>query len=162
MNGIQQPKHGLLQAGQPTWMQPGPSQSQQPFNPNGQQQTGQPGVPQPHPQNNGHMQHPNVPPRSGPTPHQQFPGNPMAGGNAFQQQPPAVQEGRPFPPIPPLEKARFENVYKNFCSTRNVVHNARMLSLEARPIDLYDLHTQVMLEGGGSNVSLLEDLCFKF
>ncbi|KAJ7494586.1 hypothetical protein B0H11DRAFT_2002483 [Mycena galericulata] len=158
MNGmggmLPQQANGGPQAGQPAWMPPGPPQNQPPFNPNGQQSGGQPGPS--HQQGNGHMnghmQQPAVPTRSGPTPqHQQFPG-PGGGGGPFQQQPPAGQEGRPFPPIPPLEKARFENVYKNFCSTRNVVHNARMMSLEARPIDLYDLHTQVMLEGGGLNV----------
>ncbi|KAJ7126729.1 hypothetical protein C8R44DRAFT_103842 [Mycena epipterygia] len=86
----------------------------------------------------------------GPTLNQQFaiqPSNPP-----FQQLP-TGQEGRHFPPIPPLEKGRFETVYKNFCAQRSLVHNARMMSLEARPIDLYELHTQVMLEGGSPNVA---------
>ncbi|KAJ7126683.1 hypothetical protein C8R44DRAFT_701425 [Mycena epipterygia] len=60
---------------------------------------------------------------------------------------------RHFPPIPPLEKGRFETIYKKFCAQRSLVHNARMMSLDARPIDLYELHTQVMLEGGGPNVA---------
>ncbi|KAJ7104308.1 hypothetical protein B0H15DRAFT_809422 [Mycena belliarum] len=144
------PQQNGMQAGQPSWMQAGPSQQPQTFNPNGQQQNGQQGAPQGHPQN-GHMQnHPAIPPRSGPS-QQQFP-NPMQSGTPFQQMPQG-QEGRLFPPIPPLDKARFDTVYKNFCVQRNLVHSARMMSVEARPIDLYDLHTHVMLEGGGANVS---------
>jgi hypothetical protein len=105
-----------------------------------------------HPGQNGHMQnHPSaVPPRSVPTP-QQFGGNPMQPNQPFQQNP-ANQEGRHFPPIPPLEKGRFDTVYKNFCAQRSLVHNPRMLTIESRPLDLYDLHTQVMIEGGAANV----------
>jgi hypothetical protein len=141
--------------GQP-WMQAGPSsQPQPPFNNqnNGQPQNGQQGGPQGmHPGQNGHMQnHPSaVPPRSVPTP-QQFGGNPMQPNQPFQQNP-ANQEGRHFPPIPPLEKGRFDTVYKNFCAQRSLVHNPRMLTIESRPLDLYDLHTQVMIEGGAANV----------
>ncbi|KAJ7821928.1 hypothetical protein B0H14DRAFT_2256995, partial [Mycena olivaceomarginata] len=54
---------------------------------------------------------------------------------------------------PPLEKGRFDTVYKNFCTQRSVVHNPHMMSIEMRPLDLCDLHTQVMLEGGAANVS---------
>ncbi|KAJ6577233.1 hypothetical protein B0H19DRAFT_1019558 [Mycena capillaripes] len=150
--GIGMPLPPQPNAGQPSWMQAGPSQPQPPFNQNnGQQQNGQQGGPQSHPQN-GHMQnHPAVPPRTVPTPHQQFP-NPMQPNAPFQQNP-ANQEGRHFPPIPPLEKGRFDNVYKNFCTQRSLVHNPRMMSVEARPLDLYDLHTHVMLEGGAANVA---------
>jgi hypothetical protein len=28
---------------------------------------------------------------------------------------------------------------------RSLVHNPRMMSIETQPLDLYDLHTQVML-----------------
>jgi hypothetical protein len=150
--GMPLPQQNL---GQQTWMQAGPSsQPQPPFNQNNGQQNGQQGGPPTHPQN-GHMQqnHPAVPPRTGPTPHQQFP-NPMQPNPPFQQNP-ANQEGRLFPPIPPLEKGRFDTVYKNFCTQRNLVHNPRMMSIETRPLDLYDLHTQVMLEGGAANVDRL-------
>ncbi|KAJ7773049.1 hypothetical protein B0H16DRAFT_1363068 [Mycena metata] len=136
---------------QPSWMQAGPSQPQPSFNQNGQPQNGQPGGPQAHP-TNGHLQnHAAVPPRTGQTPHQ-FP-NGMQPNPPFQQNPGAGQEGRHFPPIPPLEKGRFDTVYKSFCTQRNLVHNPRMMSIEARPLELYDLHTQVMLEGGGTNVA---------
>jgi hypothetical protein len=150
------PQQNPMQAGQPSWMQAGPSQPPQPFNQNGQQQHNgqQQGGPQ-HPQNG--MQNPSAPLRSGPTPHQQFP-NQMQPNTPFQQIPPG-QDGRHFPPIPPLDKARFDTVYKNFCAQRGLVHNARMMSLEARPIDLYDLHVQVMLEGGGQ---LVNDPLFSF
>ncbi|KAF7362459.1 ARID domain-containing protein [Mycena venus] len=56
-------------------------------------------------------------------------------------------------PIPPLEKDRFETVYKNFCTQRNLVHSPRLMTLEARPVNLYDLHTQVMFEGGATKVA---------
>ncbi|KAJ6607365.1 hypothetical protein B0H10DRAFT_2072011 [Mycena sp. CBHHK59/15] len=152
MNAIGMPPQQQqgLQAGQPSWMpQPGPSQPQ--FNQGGQLQNGQPGPPT-HPQNNHPMQNnPGAAPRSGPTPHQQpFP-NQMQPNASFPQNA-GGQEGRLYPPIPPLEKGRFETVYKNFCSQRNLVHHPRMMSVESRPIDLYELHTQVMLEGGGPNV----------
>ncbi|KAK7032988.1 ARID domain-containing protein [Favolaschia claudopus] len=135
--------------GQP-WMQAGPSsQPQQQFNQNGQPTNGQQGGPQGiHPGQNGHMpNHPAVPPRSGPTP-QQFLGNPGAPNQPFQN-----QEGRHFPPIPPLEKGRFDNVYKSWCAQRNIIHNPRMMSIETRPLDLYDLHVQVMAEGGAAIVA---------
>ncbi|KAJ7158919.1 hypothetical protein C8R46DRAFT_404752 [Mycena filopes] len=143
---------GMQNAGgqQPSWMQAGPSQPQPPFNQSGPPQNTQPGGPQTHAAN-GHLpNHPAVPPRTGQTPHQ-FP-NGMQPNQPFQQNPGAGQEGRHFPPIPPLEKGRFDTVYKSFCTQRNLVHNPRMMSIEARPLELYDLHVQVMQEGGGTNV----------
>ncbi|KAJ7467207.1 hypothetical protein FB451DRAFT_1040476 [Mycena latifolia] len=56
-------------------------------------------------------------------------------------------------PIPPLDRSRFETVYKHFCTQRSLVHNARLMSLETRPIDLYELHSQVILAGGAANVT---------
>ncbi|KAJ7323670.1 hypothetical protein DFH08DRAFT_969216 [Mycena albidolilacea] len=44
-------------------------------------------------------------------------------------------------------------MYKNFCTQRSLVHNPRMMSIETQPLDLYDLHTQVMLEGGAANIA---------
>ncbi|KAJ7838639.1 hypothetical protein B0H14DRAFT_1082912 [Mycena olivaceomarginata] len=43
-------------------------------------------------------------------------------------------------------------MYKNFCTQRSLVHNPRMMSIETQPLDLYDLYTQVMLQGGAANV----------
>ncbi|KAF7360366.1 Kinase-like protein [Mycena venus] len=65
-----------------------------------------------------------------------------------------ADEGRHFPPIPPLEKGRFDNVYKQFCKQRRLVHNPRMMTIDTCALDLYDLHTQVMLEGGAVNIAL--------
>ncbi|KAJ7274552.1 hypothetical protein B0H12DRAFT_1228260 [Mycena haematopus] len=152
--GVGMPLPPQSNPGQSWGMHAGPSSQQPPFNQNnGQPQNGQQGGPQGvHPGQNGHVpNHSAVPPRSGPAP-QQFPNNPMQPNPQFQQNP-TNQEGRHYPPIPPLDKARFDTVYKNFCAQRGLVHNSRMLSIEARPLDLYDLHTQVMVEGGAMNVS---------
>ncbi|KAG6896581.1 hypothetical protein C0992_007333, partial [Termitomyces sp. T32_za158] len=54
---------------------------------------------------------------------------------------------------PPLEKSRFDNAYKNFCSNRGVKHDPRMMNYEGRDIDLYMLHTCVMQEGGFAKVT---------
>ncbi|KAJ7448011.1 hypothetical protein FB451DRAFT_767888 [Mycena latifolia] len=61
-------------------------------------------------------------------------------------------DGKQHAPIPPLDKDRFKTVYENFCTQRNLVPDPRMMSLEARSIDLYELHVQVMFEGGGRNL----------
>lgn len=116
------------------------------------------------------------PPRSGPTPHQQpplssyanqnlgsqfpFQMNPgtasgvgvgVAGGS--QQQPlnnPMVSQLMP----PPLEKTRFEAAYKNFCASKGLKHDSRLLNMDGRHIDLFLLHTHVMQEGGVDKVSI--------
>ncbi|KAF7369446.1 ARID domain-containing protein [Mycena venus] len=67
---------------------------------------------------------------------------------------PANRKGWHFPPIPPLEKSRFDTLYKDYCAQHSIVHNPRMMSIEMRPLDLHDLHTQVIFEGGASNVTL--------
>jgi hypothetical protein len=184
---------------QPQWgSQPGPSQ-QPPFrNP---QMGGAPhSQSQPqnirsspshlHAQANNLMSQNAVPPRSGPTPHQQHPNGPFptqmspnmgpqfpfqmngpqsgsapggAGGPQTQQAPQNMQN--PFLQMPPpLEKGRFEGAYKSYCATKNIVHDARLMSVESRPIDLHALHTQVMNEGGGKKVSdpLFADHCPSF
>ncbi|KAG6877509.1 hypothetical protein C0993_006458 [Termitomyces sp. T159_Od127] len=53
----------------------------------------------------------------------------------------------------PLEKSRFDNAYKNFCSGRGIKHDPRMMNYEGRDIDLYILHTCVMQEGGIAKVT---------
>lgn len=53
----------------------------------------------------------------------------------------------------PLEKSRFDNAYKSFCSSKGVKHDPRMMNYEGRDIDLYMLHSCVMQEGGIGKVS---------
>ncbi|KAG6820314.1 hypothetical protein H0H93_002401 [Arthromyces matolae] len=54
--------------------------------------------------------------------------------------------------IPPLEKSRFDNAYKSFCSNKKLNLDPRMINFEGRDIDLYMLHTHVMQEGGYQKV----------
>ncbi|KAF4597388.1 hypothetical protein EYR40_007840 [Pleurotus pulmonarius] len=54
---------------------------------------------------------------------------------------------------PPLQKPRFDETYGNFCKSRNVNHDPRMLSVDGRTIDLHMLHRQVLLEGGIGKVN---------
>ncbi|KAG6856307.1 hypothetical protein H0H87_005722, partial [Tephrocybe sp. NHM501043] len=54
---------------------------------------------------------------------------------------------------PPLEKSRFDNAYKSFCMTKGVKHDPRMINFEGRDIDIYQLHTHVMQEGGQAKVT---------
>jgi hypothetical protein len=115
-----------------------------------------------------HLQQGVVPPRSGHTPQQhllgqasgpqmspnisnQFPFQQAGQGNA---QPPNQQNTQlqQIPIPPPLDKARFENAYKSYCQSKSIHHDPRLMSNDNRPIDLYELHKHVMLEGGGAKV----------
>lgn len=78
--------------------------------------------------------------------------SPLTGPIGMQPSPSGIM---PLPP--PLEKSRFDNGYKNFCSNRGVKHDPRMMNYEGRDIDLYMLHTCVMQEGGISKVFSLND-----
>ncbi|KAJ7052513.1 hypothetical protein C8F01DRAFT_1375908 [Mycena amicta] len=125
----------------PSWMQ-GPQLTQPPFNQNPGPQNGPAASPP-----NSHLS--NYSPRPGPA-QQQF-------SNPMQQPTPSFQPNlagqQPFPSIPPLDKVRFENVFKSWCTQRNIQLNPRILTIDARSIDLHDLHTQVMMEGGAQVVS---------
>ncbi|KIK62385.1 hypothetical protein GYMLUDRAFT_41817 [Collybiopsis luxurians FD-317 M1] len=59
-------------------------------------------------------------------------------------------------PIPPLDKSRFETSYKQWCLTKAIVHNPQLLAIDSRQIDLYQLHCQVMREGGLGSVTRRE------
>jgi ARID/BRIGHT DNA binding domain len=99
-----------------------------------------------------------VPPRSGPTPQllsNQIPT--QAAPNVSHQYPyqiPSAANGQhrtdhvQLTLPPPLEKTPFETAYKTWCTSKGLHHDARIMSIEARPIDLYALHTHVMKEGG--------------
>ena len=124
------------------------------------------------------LQHPQnmVPPRSVTTPQQLLPvqmptqvspnisnqypfqipghGNPQLRNDQTPQLPQFMQ----IPP--PLEKPRFEAAYKSYCNTKGLHHEARLLSVDNRPIDLHSLHVQVMSEGGAAKVSVMSTLLF--
>ncbi|KAJ3734138.1 hypothetical protein DFJ43DRAFT_145112 [Lentinula guzmanii] len=56
-------------------------------------------------------------------------------------------------PSPPLDKSRFETSYKQWCLTKAIVHDPRLLAFENRQIDLFLLHCLVMCEGGIATVT---------
>lgn len=107
---------------------------------------------------------PLAPPRSGPTPHQiphPAPGvNGVSGGGPSfpnQMSPHLNNVGNSAPTgfqllPPPLAKERFDNAYSSFVQSRNMTHEARLMNVEGRQIDLYALHTHVMQEGGFNKV----------
>ncbi|CAK5268789.1 unnamed protein product [Mycena citricolor] len=119
----------------PAWMS-NPSQPQVPFN------TPSNSTPPGHgpPAGHGSPQMRPTPPAVGPVP--------PRGGPSSAQFPNSLAAAAGELRIPPLERSRFEQVYKNFCTQRNIVHNPRMLMIEARQLDLYELHSHVMQEGG--------------
>jgi len=55
-----------------------------------------------------------------------------------------------FPP--PLDKVRFELSFRAYCTKKNLNVNLRQLQIDNRPVDLYQLHRNVMLEFGVSKV----------
>jgi hypothetical protein len=55
--------------------------------------------------------------------------------------------------IPPLEKPRFDTSFKTWCQQKSISIDQRMLSIDGRPIDLHNLHSSVIGEGGLGNVS---------
>ncbi|KAF9256357.1 hypothetical protein L218DRAFT_911412 [Marasmius fiardii PR-910] len=73
--------------------------------------------------------------------------NPNHMGNNMLVGPSAAALG-PQQPVPPLAKERFSTSYKNFCNSKQITHNPRLLSIDNLTIDLHTLHTEVMKEGG--------------
>jgi hypothetical protein len=53
---------------------------------------------------------------------------------------------------PALTKERFEPFFANHCSSKGIVIDPRRLLVDNRPIDLFNLHVQVMNEGGAQKV----------
>ncbi|KAJ3788051.1 hypothetical protein GGU10DRAFT_347173 [Lentinula aff. detonsa] len=56
-------------------------------------------------------------------------------------------------PVPPLDKSRFETSYNQWCLTKAIFHDPRLLAFENRQIDLFLLHCLVMWEGGIATVT---------
>lgn len=50
--------------------------------------------------------------------------------------------------VEPMDKASFDRHYREFCSARQIVRDEQMLSVSNRPVDLHQLHQQVLHEGG--------------
>jgi hypothetical protein len=158
--------------GQPTWAPQGTSQGQgfsgaQAGN-TSQTQNTQPGSSQLNTHANHMMGSNTVPSRSVQTPHQlvpgQFPNRMSPNMNQFSFQMNSGSAGQttlqPQNPssqlIPPLEKSRFDSAYANYCSTKGISHDTRLMSVDGRPIDLHSLHVCVMAEGGGDKVNQKE------
>ncbi|KAJ3997871.1 hypothetical protein F5050DRAFT_1893985 [Lentinula boryana] len=59
-------------------------------------------------------------------------------------------------PVPPLDKSQFEASYKQWCLTRAIAHDPRLLAFDNRQIDLFLLHCSVMCEGGIATVTRKE------
>lgn len=119
--------------------------------------------PTPQQQNQPGSQHPlgsfNIPANAMGTPFS-FPANgtpPTASG------PSLIQSNRPQGSnlvnsfakgtINPLDKARFDFTYKNFCQRKGLKHDQRLLTIDGQTIDLHALHVHVLQEGGSKNVS---------
>ncbi|EGN98985.1 hypothetical protein SERLA73DRAFT_137073 [Serpula lacrymans var. lacrymans S7.3] len=54
---------------------------------------------------------------------------------------------------PPLDKARFEIHYANFCRTKGLEMTSRVALSDAQWVDLYQLHVNVMKEGTFAKVN---------
>lgn len=65
---------------------------------------------------------------------------------------PATQQRALFMPA-----ETFANAYKTFCQSKGIHLDQALLSHDGRPIDLYQLHVQVLSVGGGPRVSLVCD-----
>ncbi|KIK10374.1 hypothetical protein K443DRAFT_147864 [Laccaria amethystina LaAM-08-1] len=55
-----------------------------------------------------------------------------------------------FPP--PMDKVRFEQSFRAYCTRKSLNVKLRQLQIDNRPVDLYQLHRNVMLEFGVSKV----------
>ncbi|TFK70305.1 hypothetical protein BDN72DRAFT_839158 [Pluteus cervinus] len=60
--------------------------------------------------------------------------------------------GTSIPLPPPLEKQKFDIIWKNFCQGKNIKISPDLLQIDSRIIDLHSLHVQVMHEGGYQKV----------
>jgi hypothetical protein len=115
-------------------------------------------------QSPGQMQQNNLgPQRPGSTSHQlmaaQLPNqispsmsNQYPGNNQFLTQ--NGQNVSPFPLPPPLDKAKFEESYTAFRSSRPIIRDERLMQVDNRPVDLHALHYHVLSEGGGAKASV--------
>ncbi|KAL4066756.1 hypothetical protein V8B97DRAFT_1948787 [Scleroderma yunnanense] len=109
----------------------------------------------------GQMRQNGLPNRPQPAPHQ-LPGQVtsamspnMGNGNQFAMQSANGQltgnQGRQT--LMPLEKARFESTYLQYCRSQRSSPNTHVQIAENRMVDLYELHVQVMREGGHMSVT---------
>jgi len=80
----------------------------------------------------------------------QFPGNQLPTQNG--------QNMTPFMVPAPLDKAKFDENYANFCNDQSIVRDGRLMQVDNRPIDLHALHYNVLSEGGAARVSILSHL----
>lgn len=164
----QHPQAGPSGQTQAPWMQPGlsPAQTFQIRNGGGPQLPAR-GPSQPQNIQSSPLIHPagaqpNLgPQRPGSTSHQVLSGqlpnqttpNQFSGGQFGSSAMPNGQNANQMVP-PPLDKAKFEESYAAFCSTRPIVRDERAMQIDNRPIDLHSLHANVLTEGGAEKVSV--------
>ncbi|KAG6336362.1 hypothetical protein ID866_2719 [Astraeus odoratus] len=105
---------------------------------------------------------PNVPPVRAPVPHQ-FPGQVanavppnMANGNQFTHASGQITTSQSRANPMPLEKDRFESTYLQFCRSQRLRPTLHVQIAEGRVVHLYDLHVEVMREGGSMSVTSRE------
>ncbi|PFH46808.1 hypothetical protein AMATHDRAFT_50769 [Amanita thiersii Skay4041] len=96
--------------------------------------------------------YPSLPGNSAVTQHQ-----PQSSQHQHQQIPRATLHPGNLPTqvlqtIPPLDKARFDQAFKNYCANKQIKIDPRMLTLNNTLIDLHLLHSIVMQEGGEAKV----------
>jgi hypothetical protein len=100
---------------------------------------------------------PSTPPRSGLPSHQPFgtrASPPMTNNSPFTLsggQPPAPNLSAQYQ-VPSLSKEVFHARYENWCNSRNIVRDQRLMSIDGRSIDLHALHVLVMRAGGSQKV----------
>ncbi|KAJ3509059.1 hypothetical protein NLJ89_g5424 [Agrocybe chaxingu] len=170
-------------SGQPSRAQMGQMAGQPPHSLQANPMQSSPSLQQAQSQGGHPANQPIVPPRSIPTPQQSGPQQ-LPGSSPFSGMPPSSMSGSiPFPNsnpqaqpiagpsqptmtggnpmqntfgIMPLDKHKFDPMFRTFCNRRNVKPDNRLLSIENRPVDLHALHVQVMQEGGINKVEASE------
>jgi hypothetical protein len=105
-----------------------------------------------HPQPSHPNQQSMIPPRAGPTPQQMIHSPNVGNQYPFSMTSHGINPQPQAQFMPALDKTRFDTAYNNFCLSKGVQHDPRLMSVDGRPIDLHELHVQVMNEGGVTKV----------
>lgn len=153
---------------QSSWMQPGPSQQQQNFNMRNGPSLPARGPSQPqsaqglHPPGQAqHMQRPGSTSQqvlASQMPSQMSPGLPNNNNNTAGKQFQMMSQNIALPP--PLDKAKFEESYAAFCTSRPIPRDERLMKIDNRSVDLHALHHHVLSEGGSNKVVYHRRLLF--
>ncbi|RXW25655.1 hypothetical protein EST38_g197 [Candolleomyces aberdarensis] len=74
--------------------------------------------------------------------------NAVAGGMALNVPPVIHLAQQLLSTISPLDRQRFEQAFKNWCTKKNIPVDPHSLQMEGRQVDLFALHQTVFREGG--------------